>query len=84
MHASLEAETRSKADALKQKKKLETDINQLEIAVDHANGSNVDLQKTLKKSQQTLTELQVQIEEEQRQRNEAREAAATAERREQI
>ncbi|CAM4755711.1 unnamed protein product [Rotaria magnacalcarata] len=81
MQASLEAEARSKAEALKQKKKLETDINQLEVALDHANRANADLQKTLKRLQQHITELQTQIEEEQRQRDEARELAATSERR---
>ncbi|CAF3425009.1 unnamed protein product [Rotaria sp. Silwood1] len=81
MQASLEAETRSKAEALKQKKKLESDINELEVALDHANRSNSDLQKTLKKIQITVIELQTQIEDEQRQRDEAREAAAAAERR---
>ncbi|CAF3330941.1 unnamed protein product [Rotaria sp. Silwood1] len=81
MQASLEAETRAKAEALKQKKKLESDINELEIALDHANRSNADLQKALKKLQQTVTELQQQVEDEQRQRDEAREAAAAAERR---
>jgi len=81
MQASLEAESRSKTEALKQKKKLESDINDLEVALDHANRSNADLQKTLKRIQITVTELQVQIEDEQRQRDEAREAAAVAERR---
>ncbi|CAF4199714.1 unnamed protein product [Rotaria sp. Silwood2] len=81
MQASLEAESRSKAEALKQKKKLESDINELEVALDHANRTNADLQKTLKRLQVTVTELQTQIEDEQRQRDEAREAAAAAERR---
>ncbi|CAF1238599.1 unnamed protein product [Rotaria sordida] len=81
MQASLEAETRAKVEALKQKKKLESDINELEIALDHANRSNADLQKALKRLQQTVTELQQQVEDEQRQRDEAREAAAAAERR---
>ena len=37
---SLEAEQKSKAEALRIKKKLEGDINELEIAVDHANKAN--------------------------------------------
>lgn len=37
MQASLDAETKGKADALKMKKKLETDINELEISLDHTN-----------------------------------------------
>ena len=81
MQASLEAESRAKNEAFKQKKKLESDINELEVALDHANHSNADLQKNLKRVQITITELQVQIEEEQRNRDEAREAALTAERR---
>ncbi|CAF0719696.1 unnamed protein product [Adineta steineri] len=81
MQASLEAEARSKTEALKQKKKLESDINELEVALDHANRTNADLQKTLKRVQQNILELQVQVEEEQRQRDEAREVALVAERR---
>lgn len=37
MQASLEAEAKGKAEALRMKKKLEADINELEIALDHAN-----------------------------------------------
>ncbi|CAF0824471.1 unnamed protein product [Rotaria sordida] len=81
MQASLEAETRAKAEALKQKKKLESDINELESALDHANRTNTELQKTLKRLQQAVSELQTQVEHEQQQRDEAREAAAAAERR---
>ncbi len=64
-----------------QKKKLETDINDLEVALDHANRINTDSQKALKRLQQHLTDLQTQIEHEQQQRDEAREVAASAERR---
>ncbi|KAK6027930.1 myosin head, partial [Ostertagia ostertagi] len=49
IQASLETETKSKAELLRAKKKLESDINQLEIALDHANKANVDAQKTLKR-----------------------------------
>ncbi|CAF1345312.1 unnamed protein product [Rotaria magnacalcarata] len=81
MQASVEAEARSKIDLLKQKKKLESDIGQLELALDHANHSNADLQKTLKRVQQNVAELQTQVDFEQRQRDEAREAALAIERR---
>merc|ERR1712013_521562 len=37
MQASLESEQRAKAEVLRIKKKLEGDINELEIALDHAN-----------------------------------------------
>ena len=36
LQASLEAESRSKAEVLRTKKKLETDIQELENAMDHA------------------------------------------------
>ena len=50
------------------------------MALDHANRTNADLQKTLKRVQQNITELQAHVELEQQQRDEAREAAAAAER----
>ena len=37
MQATLEAETRGRSEALRMKKKLESDINELEIALDHSN-----------------------------------------------
>merc|ERR1711874_242649 len=49
MQASLEAESKAKAEALRTKKKLETDINELEIALDHSNKANSDLNKRIKK-----------------------------------
>ncbi len=81
MQASLEAEVKGKNEAIKQKKKLEIDVNEIEIALDHSNKSNSELQKANKKLQQTINEQQAQIEDEQKQRNEAREAAALSERR---
>merc|ERR1719225_516397 len=40
MQASLESEQRAKAEGLRIKKKLEGEINELEIALDHANKAN--------------------------------------------
>jgi hypothetical protein len=51
MQASLEAEQRSKAEALRIKKKMEGDINELEIALDHANKANSEAQKSIKRYQ---------------------------------
>ena len=45
IQASLDSEQRAKAEALRIKKKLEGDINELEIALDHANKANVEAQK---------------------------------------
>ena len=51
MQASLEAEQRSKCEALRIKKKLEGDINELEIALDHSNKANSEAQKSIKRYQ---------------------------------
>ena len=45
IQASLESEQRAKSEALRIKKKLEGDINELEIALDHANKANNEAQK---------------------------------------
>jgi len=60
---------------------LEAEINEIEIALATANRNNADLQKANKKLQQSASDLQTQIEEEQKQRAAAREATVTAERR---
>ena len=54
LQASLEAESRAKAEALRIKKKLESDINELEIALDHANKANAEGQKAIKRYQGQL------------------------------
>merc|ERR1712108_22148 len=54
--ASLESEQRAKAEALRIKKKLEGDINELEIGLDHANKANSEGMKTVKRYQGQLRE----------------------------
>ena len=49
LQASLETEQRNKAEGLRIKKKLEGDINELEIALDHANKANIEAQKAIKR-----------------------------------
>jgi predicted nucleic acid-binding Zn-ribbon protein len=41
-------------------------LNELEVALDHANRTNADLQKSLKRIQQNISKLQTQVEEEQK------------------
>ena len=81
MNASLEAEARSKAEALRIKKKLETDINELEIALDHANKANSEAHKAIKRYQGQLRDVESQFEEESRIRRELAEKGGLAERR---
>ena len=80
MQASLENETRAKGEAIRQKKKLEADMNELSIALEHANGSNTESQATIKKYQQQIKVAQNSLEEEQIQRDKAREGLIQAER----
>merc|ERR1711993_140341 len=81
MQASLEAESRAKAEALRIKKKLESDINELEIALDHANKANSEAHKSIKRYQGQLREVEGLYEEESRQRREIAEKAGLADRR---
>merc|ERR1712198_1873 len=66
MQASLESEQRAKAEALRIKKKLESDINELEIALDRANKANSEAQKSIKRYQSQLREVEGGYEEEKR------------------
>merc|ERR1711936_144834 len=81
LQASLEAEARAKAEALRIKKKLESDINELEIALDHANKANAEAHKSVKRFQGQLRDVEVLFEAESRQRQEVVERATLADRR---
>ena len=68
MQASLEAESRAKAEALRIKKKLEGDINELEIALDHSNKANSEAHKSIQRYQTQLRDTEGLLEEELRQK----------------
>merc|ERR550532_1061897 len=78
--ASLEGEQRAKGEALRVKKKLEGDINELEIALDHANKANAEGQKAIKRYQGQLRDTIQGYEEQARGRQEVMEAVGIAER----
>lgn len=80
LSASLEAEQRAKTEALRIKKKLESDINELEIALDHANKANSEGQKAIKRYQGQLRDTIQAFEDEARSRQEVSEAVGIAER----
>lgn len=63
----VEAETRLKTEVLRIKKKLQIHITELEMSLDVANKTNIDLQKIVKKQSLQLTELQAHYDEVQRQ-----------------
>merc|ERR1712127_399821 len=81
MQASLETEQKSKAEALRIKKKLEGDINEFEIALDHANKANNEALKSIKGYQGQLREAEVQCGEAARVRQEMSERASLSDRR---
>merc|ERR1712002_1344246 len=56
MSASLEAEQKAKGEALRIKKQLEGEINDLEIGLDHANKANSEGLKSIKRYQAQLKE----------------------------
>merc|ERR1711915_647550 len=78
--ASLEAEQRAKAEALRIKKKLEGDINELEIGLDHANKANAEGLKAVKRYQVQLRDTIQAYEEQSRQRQQITEQVGISER----
>ncbi|VDO39101.1 unnamed protein product [Haemonchus placei] len=80
IQATLDSETKSKAELFRVKKKLEADINELEIALDHANRANEDAQKNVRRYMDQTRELQQTIDEEQKRREEFRELLLCSER----
>ena len=81
LNASLESEQRSKTEALRIKKNLENTINELEIALDHANKANAEAHKTIKRYQTQHRDVETGYEEECRQRQEIADRAGLADRR---
>merc|ERR1712240_942683 len=80
MSASLEAEQKAKGEALRVKKALEGEINELEIGLDHANKANAEGLKSIKRYQTKLRETIQAFEDEPRQRQQVNEQAGIAER----
>ena len=81
MQASLEAEVKGRQEALRIKKKIEADINELEMSLDHANKANAEEQKQLKRYAATLMEIENVVQEEMRIRADIEDQAGIAERR---
>jgi len=81
MQAAIETESKAKAEGLRMKKKLETDVLDLDTALEHANAANTETQKVIKKYQQSLRETQARFEEEQRAKEAAHDNLINADRR---
>merc|ERR1712042_328901 len=80
MQSALEMESKGKAEALRMKKKLESDVCELETSLEHANAANAETQKTIKRYHQSIRESQAKFEDEQRAKDAARDALIAADR----
>merc|ERR1719326_327201 len=80
MSASLEAEQKAKGEALRVKKALEGEINELEIGLDHANKANSEGLKSVKRYQAQLKETIQLFEDEARSRSQIMEQVGISER----
>ena len=57
MQCALEQEGKGKGEAIRMKKKLETDVSELEMSLEHANAGNFEAQKSIKKYPQNCSTL---------------------------
>merc|ERR1739836_348052 len=80
MQGALEQESRGKAEALRMKKKLEADVAELDVSLEHANAANVETQKTIKQYHSKIRDAQAKLEDEQRAKEVTRDHLLAAER----
>merc|ERR1711988_1501078 len=81
MQSALETEAKGKAEALRMKKKLESDVLDLHTGLEHANAANAESQRQIKVIQQRLREVQARFEEETRAKAIAQDNLIAADRR---
>ncbi|CAB1440941.1 unnamed protein product [Pleuronectes platessa] len=62
MQASLEAEVRSRTEAVRLKKKMESDLNEMEVQLGHANRQAAESQRIIRHLQTQVKEHQVELE----------------------
>jgi len=80
MQNALEQEGKGKGEAIRMKKKLEADVSELEMSLEHANANNFETQKAIKKYQQQIRDGQTKLEDEQRGKAAARDLLVNADR----
>merc|ERR1711881_716274 len=74
-------ESKGKAEALRMKKKLESDVTELEMSLEHANAANVETQKVIKRYHQQIRDVQAKLEDEQRAKEVCRDQLIAGDRR---
>merc|ERR1712059_80521 len=78
---ALDTECKGKVEAQRMKKKLESDVMELETGLDHANAANAESQKTIKTLSLKIRDIQVRLEEETRAKAAAQDNLLAADRR---
>ncbi|XP_066474353.1 myosin heavy chain, skeletal muscle, adult-like [Tiliqua scincoides] len=81
MQSSLDAEIRSRNDALRLKKKMEGDLNEMEIQLSHANRQAAETLKNLRNTQGILKDTQIHLDDALRSQEDLKEQVAMVERR---
>ncbi|KAM9638444.1 myosin-1B isoform 1-T1 [Morphnus guianensis] len=81
MQSSLDAEIRSRNEALRLKKKMEGDLNEMEIQLSHANRVATEAQKNLRNTQAVLKDTQIHLDDALRTQEDLKEQVAMVERR---
>ena len=81
MQMSLEGESKGKNEALRQKKKLETDVVDLGVGLEHANAANAESQRNIQRLQNNIREIQAKLEDEVRAKSDAQDNLIAADRR---
>merc|ERR1719357_1035547 len=80
MQVALETETKSKAEALRMKKKLEGDASDLGLALEHAIAGNAEPQTTIKKYALQVRDAQLKVDDESASKSAAADAKVAADR----
>ncbi|NXI07644.1 MYSS protein, partial [Cisticola juncidis] len=81
MQSTLDAEIRSRNEALRLKKKMEGDLNEMEIQLSHANRMAAEAQKNLRNTQAVLKDTQIHLDDALRTQDDLKEQVAMVERR---
>ncbi|KAF1493078.1 Myosin-1B, partial [Pygoscelis antarcticus] len=81
MQSTLDAEIRSRNEALRLKKKMEGDLNEIEIQLSHANRQAAEAQKNLRNTQGVLKDTQLHLDDALRAQEDLKEQVAMVERR---
>ncbi|XP_010005720.1 PREDICTED: myosin-3-like [Chaetura pelagica] len=81
LQSTLDAEIRSSNEALRLKKKMEGDLNEMEIQLSHANRVAAEAQKNLRNTQGVLKDTQIHLDDALRSQEDLKEQVAMVERR---